>query len=373
MNILYYALPLFLNEGESFRYSISHLTALMSYSKDIDIFPKIIKEKILPPNKVNNSIPPIESLDFSLSNLSPINDFIKKNNIDIYHCFHNGFSLSNNFLAPRISTIYTTLPLTPSKSLDPSYDKLYLDRIINTFNLSNSIIVPYTFMKNDLCNFFGESGENIYVIPPFMNSDLIGNSKPLSLSYVNSKFNIQKNYYIYIGEINPRNNLLDTIRLFKYYSSNSDVKLVLSLRFLPKNKKLYLDLVSFIDRIGLSSKIVFINNLCHDDFTNLINGALCFINLNPFNELNVTSLYALFFNTKILTYQSNNNLEFLENFPIYISDYMGGYNIDLSVIDINEPYMDIDELIYIADKFSRDSVLNELLDVYNTTIKERSL
>ncbi|AOR24027.1 glycosyltransferase [Clostridium taeniosporum] len=372
MNILYYALPCFLGYGESFKYSISHLKTLFTYSSLKNINPVIIKEKNLSEkhlDNINNTLPKIKSLDFSLSNNNLLMNFINNNNISIYHCFHNGFSLCRDFNTKKISTIYTTLPLNISSSLDDLYWKIYLDRIINTLNISDYIIVPYRFMKKDLCDFFSISGENIYVIPPAITFDLIGKSKLLSKTYVKTKFNINCDYYIYIGEINTRNTLIDTLKLFKHYSENRDVKLVLSLKYLNKNSSIYYELISFIDRINLTSKVIFINSLCYNDLINLINASLCFINLNTFNELNVTTLYALFLNTKILTYQTYSNLEFLENYPIYISDYSDAYNIDFHSDNYEENNIDKEEFYSILDKFNIDCIFNSIFDIYKTVLK----
>ncbi|MBW6409262.1 glycosyltransferase [Clostridium weizhouense] len=371
MNILYYALPCFLIDSEVFKYSISHLKTLLNYSKLTNINPIIIKEKLISNNSLKDiipEIPEIKSLDFSLNNNYNLIEFVNKNNIDIYHCFHNGFSLCENFNAAKISTIYTTLPLTSESSLDNSYYKMYLDRVTKTLNFTDSIIVPYNFMKKDLCNFFSINNKKIHVIPPVIPFNLINKSKPLSKIYVKSKFNITGDYYIYIGEINPRNTLIDTLKLFKYYSNNSNVKLILSLTYLNKNKYLYYELISFIDRINLTSKVIFLNSLNYDDFINLINSSICFINLNPFNELNITTLYALFLNTNILAYQTYNNLEFLEDYPIYISNYIDAYDIDLSVNNFEKISTNTDEIYSILNKFHIDGVFESFYNIYQNIL-----
>ncbi|MGG7178587.1 glycosyltransferase [Clostridium paraputrificum] len=365
MNILYYALPCFLYNIESSKYCASHLNALLSYNNSSCFNSTIIKENIISTSHLDseyfNAAPHIELLDFSLDNKKSLIEYIDKNKINIYHCFHNGFSLTNNDNVKKVSTIYTTLPLFFSEYIDSNYKNLYLARLDKTIKFSDNIIVPYNFMKTDLCNYFSLNSDLIEVIPPSISFDLLGRSKALSRTYVKGKFNIYKDYYIYVGEINSRNTLIDTIKLFNSYSRINDSILILALTYLPKNKNIYIDLVKYIDSINLSSNVVFLNNLSYIDIIDLINGSICFINLNPCNELNLTSLYALFLKTKILAYQNQSNLEYLEDYPIYISDLNHGFNIDTSNYELLNDY----EILDIANKFNPNLILDSLLDVYN--------
>lgn len=371
MNILYYSLPCFLNNGESFKYIASYLNTVLTINNIKNINSIIVKESELTSYSIKNVVDDsteIKSINFSLKNKSFLVDLVNNTNFNIYHCLHNGFSLCKNFNTKKISTIYTTLPLNPSGCLDEQYSKDYLDRIINTLNISNAIIVPYNFMKNDLCDFFSLPGENIHVIPPIVPFNLIGKSKPLSKAYIKGKFNINYDYYIYVGEINPRNTLIDTIKLFKHYTNNFNVKLILSLTYLNKNKELYYNLISFIDRVNLTSKVIFLNSLSYEDLINLINNSLCFINLNPFNELNMTSLYALFLNTKIITYPTKNNLEHLQAFPIYISNFTDAYNIDCLHNECQNIPISKDELYYIYKKFHINNISDCIYNIYNSIL-----
>ncbi|MGL5086489.1 MAG: glycosyltransferase [Clostridium sp.] len=374
MNVLYYALPCFIGSGEVFNYCINQLE-ILSKNNNIDI--KIVKENITLKNQypefyLASVTSPIHNLDINNSN----SKWVKNNNIEIYHCLHNGFSIKSPTDTKVVSTIYTTLPLTSPEIVDKDYYKMYIEKLQYTLKLSHSIIVPFTFMKDELSNFFSFNNENIHVIPPAIPLDLTLKSKVLSKAYVQSKFNIYSNYYIFIGEINKRNTLIDTINILNNHSQRNDVKLVLSITYLPKNKFLYKELLLYIDRRNLTSKIIFTTDLTYEDKINLINSSKCFINLNYYNEINITSLYAMFLNVKILTYPSKSNFEYLENYPTYITDYVDGYEVDLFIGE-NQNYenvdegLDKDEIYEIASKFKEINISEMLLDVYNNTINLR--
>ncbi|MGL4772514.1 MAG: hypothetical protein ACRC2K_03020 [Clostridium sp.] len=360
MKGLYYSLPYFSKNGEVKSYIESHLRALIYYEKTSNFHFEILKEKALSSIGEFDEELNINLVNFNTNEKMRVFDFIKSRNFNFYHCLHNGFSLGAEGGGRKFSTIYTTLPLSNREVVDKSYEEKYLNSIENTLRLSNGVVVPFYFMKRELLLRYHYDDNRIFISPPFLPMNIIGKSKILSKAYVKSKFHVYEDYYIYMGEINSRNNLKETIRLFKHLSNFSDEKLLLSLSFLPKNKGLYLELIKLIDDLSLSSRVIFLNNLTFEDKINLINASLYFINLNPYDELNVTSIYSMLLNTRILTYASLSNFEYLENFPTYIEDFSSSFKVDFHT----ESDLTLDEIYEISSKFNLNSVLESFKTLY---------
>lgn len=360
MNILSYALPLFLNQGEIFQYSKDNINALIKFKKNLNIL--FLKEKNIKSKAVNI---PITTLDFSTNNnILPIRQYVKKNNIEIYHCLNNGFSLFPCNNLKKIATINTVLPVSDPQIVDNFYTEKYQNKVESALDLSNKIIVPFYYMKTELINNFNINEDKISVIYPIISEIFKNVNSTSSKIYIRSKFKINFDYLIFIGEINPRNNLIETLNTFYiFYMNNMDLKLILSVSYLNKNKNLYLSFLSYIEQLNIQDNVIILNNITELDKIHLLNNALCFLYLNQYNELNLTLLNCLALDTKILCHPNEANLEALENYPIYYTEAM-----ELEDLLSNENFFDDSDKEFMLQKYNSIKNIDELYNIYNSLL-----
>ena len=360
MKILNYILPLLLNKGEIFEYSRESINSLLKLKKDLDI--SFLKEQNIKSKLITI---PLTSLDFSTNtNILPVRNYVKQNNIKIYHCLNNGFSLFPCNNLKKICTINTILPLSDPDVVDKFYIEKYQNKVESALDLSNKIIVPFYYMKTELINTFHINEEKISVIYPIV-SELFKNVNSTSSKiYIRSKFKINFDYLIYIGEINPRNTLIETLNIFYIlYMNDMNLRLILSITYLNKNKNFYLSLLSYIEQLNIQDNVIILTNITELDKIHLLNNALCFLYLNQYNELNLSILQCLSLNTKILCHPSEGNLESLENYPIYYTESM-----DLEDILLDDISFDDSDQEFILGKYNYIDNTEEIYEIYTSLL-----
>lgn len=189
--------------------------------------------------------------------------------------------------APRFSSCPTVISI-----MDLSY--IYYPEMFNKHDLyqlvhwtkysvknAKKILTISESTKKDIIKHYGKDAEDIIVTYPGYDRDKfkISNDK-LQINKVKSKYNINDNYILYVGTLQPRKNIVRLIEAFaaivkdeKIMSKNAELQLVIG----GKKGWLYDQIFESSKKLGVNERIVFTDFIDDDDLPALYNGALMYV------------------------------------------------------------------------------------------------
>jgi len=180
----------------------------------------------------------------------PIYCFVNK--IDLIHSLHYSFPLFR-LGAKQIVTIHDlTFFLYPQ--VHTLFKRYYFSLFIYLAGkCANEIICVSHSTANDLSAIFPKVNADVSVIPLAVVNQQINYSNLESNDILN-KFEIQSNFILFIGTLEPRKNIENIIRAFyQIYRSNPELELVL----VGRRGWFYESMFSLVSELKLSDKIIF--------------------------------------------------------------------------------------------------------------------
>lgn len=139
-------------------------------------------------------------------------------------------------------------------------------------NHSNRIIAISEKTKNDVIEFYGIEESKIDVIYQSCDDSFKADADPVFKKDVRLKYGLPEQYILNVGTIEPRKNLLLIIRALKRI--NNQYKLVV----VGKKRHKYAKLVcQEISKLGLTDRVVFLNNVPFSDLPSIYQMAALFV------------------------------------------------------------------------------------------------
>lgn len=255
--------------------------------------------------------------------------FLKKN-ISIF----SQKLLFNRSKKDKIDLFHLTNPLRFNQSLEnfvvTIHDLCYLKEPNFTkkhsiiFNLQNilskcqAVISVSQSTKKDILNNFDFPAEKIFVI--YEGVSKIFKHQP-NKSYLSKKFNLNKEYILYIGEIQPRKNL---VRLFQAYS-----RLSLSLRKRyqlvivgkSRNKIVMEETMNQIKKLKIMNQVKFLGYVDINDLPYLYSSAKVFVFPSLYEGFGLPVLESLACGTPVITSNVSSLPEVLGQGGLLINPY----------------------------------------------------
>lgn len=147
-----------------------------------------------------------------------------------------------------ITTIHDTIALKKSAKYKGIRKRLISRSFKYAINGSDSIITVSPNSKNDLQNFFNKDKLNIKIIPNFI--------KEINNNYFESNYNVHKrNYFLFVGNIQPGKNILSLIRSFRLFVDENDS---FDLVIVGNNKTShYKEVKELVNSLGLKKYVYF--------------------------------------------------------------------------------------------------------------------
>ncbi|MGL4742597.1 MAG: glycosyltransferase family 4 protein [Sarcina sp.] len=182
--------------------------------------------------------------------------YANKNNIDIFHVPQNGIGLTNNPNTLNIATIHDLIPYVLPETTGPSYLKNFLQKVPTIIESCDGIITVSEYSKLDILKFFPSFPSNrIFVTPLAANETFKVQDKKETLKLVQTRFNFDCNYIMYIGGFSTRKNVLGLIKSFNKICDNltTPTKLLIVGGLREEGKKLE----TFSQTLKHKDKIIF--------------------------------------------------------------------------------------------------------------------
>lgn len=246
--------------------------------------------------KVNHKIFRHFFLRFLLEQLY-IPYLVIRKKISKVHSLHYSFPLLR-FNAKRVVTIHDlTFFLMPEVHL--RFKRLYFRTFIKLARfLDCEIICVSHSTKRDLIKITKVSSERCTIIP-LGKSDIFHNRYSINeIRITKKKYKIEENYFLFIGTIEPRKNIITLIKAF--YEFN---KLFTNYSLVIVGKKgwYYEEIFKLIDQLCIREKIIFTGFVFEEEKPLLLNGSQAFIYPSLYEGFGIPILEAMACGTPVIT------------------------------------------------------------------------
>lgn len=331
MKVVLDGLAYFLNKGDLGKYTRGLVTSLdikdqdeISIIKDREIvdfgnFTSNLKLRDLYINRIHNDY-------------KAINDFINNIGADVYHCTNNGFSLQMEYKynCKVVATIHNVIP----DSYEDNYNSKYLEKYFYSMQswdkLTDKIICPSSYVKNQLSSKLSINKDKISVINPVIDKNYVSQNTYMSKVYLKSKFNFAGEFLFFTGDLHKRKRLEEFLEIFYRISSRlNKLNFVIMCNINKGNFDYYTQIKSLVEVMGLKEKVIFITTFNKSDKLHFYNVAKAVIDFSLYDGLTISLLEAKNCGANIICSDLESYRELLGDYPLYI--------------DINLPF--IDELL----------------------------
>ncbi len=160
------------------------------------------------------------------------------------------------------------------------------------------IIAISNSTKNDLCNYFNINEDRVHVVYDAYD-DLT--CYPEKNKTVLEKYNIDTNYLLYIGALDPRKGIMDIVEAFENIQKRYDVKLVLA----GGLWKLYEDKINEIKSKPFADKIIFTGYVSDEEKRALMSSAEMFLFPSEYEGFGIPILEAMACGCPVITTNSS--------------------------------------------------------------------
>jgi glycosyltransferase involved in cell wall biosynthesis len=200
----------------------------------------------------------------------------------------------------KIITIYDmTFKTFPETMNEDSRNSLNKNIRLST-DRTDKIVAISEFSKGEIIKYLNISEKKFTVIPCGVDHELfypINNKE--SITNTLKKYNIQGDYFLYIGTIEPRKNierLIDSYHILK--ERHTDLPLLL---FVGKLGWLYDSIIKKITSLGLEKHIIKLGFIPDDDMLPLLCGAYAFVYPSLYEGFGIPPLEAMSCGVPVLT------------------------------------------------------------------------
>ncbi|MEE2700472.1 MAG: glycosyltransferase family 1 protein [Bacteroidota bacterium] len=283
------------------------------------------------------------------------------NKIDIYHGLSN--ELPIGIETTSIKTVVTIHDLIFMRypNLFKAIDrKIYHKKFKSACQRANKIIAISKQTKEDIIDFFCIPEEKIEVVYQGCNKVFQSKIHEDEKQSTISKYDLPKNYLLYVGTIEERKNLLTLLQALKELPRQ---KLVV----IGNGKSYRVKCQRFITKHKLSDRVIFLSDLSLEEIAVIYQVANIMIYPSIFEGFGIPILEALFSKTPIITSEQGCFSE--------VGGLNSKYINPLSVSAMKEAIMEIQDSSELqhnmtekgfeyAQKFTDDKIAKNLMEVY---------
>lgn len=244
------------------------------------------------------------------NDFSSLEDYIKKNNIHVYHSPNNGFSFPYNKVCPYIMTVHDLITVNNEKYSDERYAEKFFSLFPYALKKTDKIIAVSEFVKSELLKYFKVDEDKVEVIYPIIGTDMPVDMKICSKNILKYKYNIDCPFILYVGGLHPRKNLRSLIVNFKEIKSlEPNLKLVIVGQNKGKRSAYYEDLISLCTKLNIMDSVIFTGVVHQRDIYYFYSQCLCLINLSEYEGFPFTLAEAVLTGTPAIYSNIPSNLE----------------------------------------------------------------
>lgn len=185
------------------------------------------------------------------------------------------------------------------------------------------------------------------------------------------KYNIKENnYFLYIGTLQPRKNLIELIKAYKILISQfPDIKLVIC----GKKGWLYDEIFAKVKELGLEDKIIFTGFVNDEEKAKLLKNALAFVLPSLYEGFGIPVLEAMQLGCPVIVSRNSSLTEIVGVNSFYIEPPFGSLEISQAMLkmlklDNNQRKQLIADNIKKTQKFSWEKSALKTLEILQQNV-----
>lgn len=228
-----------------------------------------------------------------------INNDIEKNNIQIFHGLSHELPVGIEKLN-KVRTVVTMHDLIFERypNFFPFFDrKVYRYKFTSAVRRADCIVAISEQTKRDLMDFYAVSGDRIEVV--YQSCDGIFSEKTTldTRLEVRSKYNLPKDFLLYVGSITERKNLLTIVKALHALEGRLDVPLVV----IGDGGAYKQIVVNYLLDNQLNKNIIFLKNISFTDLPAIYQSARALLYPSVFEGFGIPIIEALHSRTPVVT------------------------------------------------------------------------
>lgn len=187
----------------------------------------------------------------------------------------------------------------------------------HTCRYAEHIITVSTFSKNEIVRYLHVEPQKITIIPNAVNHDEYNvNYTKKQIENIRKKYSITKEYFLYLGTIEPRKNLGRLIMAYaKLYKIKKDVPQLV----LAGGKGWYYDRIfELVNQYKLKNHVLFTGYVAQEDSPILMAGAITFVFPSLYEGFGMPPLEAMACGTPVITSKTTSLPEVVGNAGILV-------------------------------------------------------
>lgn len=244
---------------------------------------------------------------------------LQRDNIELYHVPQNGIGISDNITCKKVVTIHDLIPYTMPETVGKGYLLKFLREMPKIIEMATGILTVSHFSKKDILKFFPINPDKIYVTPLAANKIFKPLDKNTSTTFIKNKYNLNKNFILYLGGFSDRKNVHGLITAFSkaYKSFNNDVDLVILGSYKDSSQKL----VKLMRKFNMESHIKFVGFVPEIELPIFYNAATAFVYPSTYEGFGLPPLEAISCGTPVITSNISSIPEVIMDSALLIDPY----------------------------------------------------
>jgi len=189
-------------------------------------------------------------------------------------------------------------------------------------NQANHILTISQFTKKEIIHFYQYPAEKITVTYPGAIKKLkIKNEKlKIVINNLKQKYKIRGKYFLYIGTIQPRKNLIRLIEVFAKTINNVAMKQFNNLVIVGKKGWLYDDIFRKVEQLGLEKRVIFTGFVAEEEKNILLKNAFALVLPSLYEGFGIPVLEAMQLGCPVIVSRTSSLPETAGEAALYIDN-----------------------------------------------------
>lgn len=270
------------NNYSGVQYSIEYFVDSLSRARSVNHrFTVLVSESYVGSLKASDSLV-IKKIGFDTANRMKriwfenfiLPKFFAKNGFDLYHSL--GYTLPFFSNIPSIVTVHDLIALdfpTLCKNETALYFNTFIPRSLKT---AKKIIAVSSTVKSDILNKFPNIPEHkVEVVYHGLHSRFIRVQDTYRLVKLRTKYNLPDSFFLFVGNIEPKKNLINLIKAFIYLKRTYNI--AQKLLIVGAKGWKYSDIFDYCENSPLKNEMIFLGYINEDELPSLYTLAELFI------------------------------------------------------------------------------------------------
>lgn len=291
--------------------------------------------------------------------LIPYNLFFNSK-ADIYHFFN--FIIPPKIKGRVVNTVYDMVFIRYPETMNKPTYNIHKKNLKRSCQDADVILTISENTKKEIVEFMGVSPDKIEIAYPAVDRNIFYPNKDYKL--IKEKYNINNEYILYFGTIEPRKNISSIVKAFKIVSEkNKDISLVLA----GREGWMYEEVFSLVKELGLEEKVIFTGYVPEENVSALYSCALAFVFPSLYEGFGIPPLEAMACGTPVIVSNTSS-----------LPEVTGDAGILVNALDVENIAHEMGRLIednslqsqcaekglIQAQKFSWDDSAKKVMDMY---------